>query len=509
MNIRLLVATCAAAALTAPASAQLSGQADVAGATPVLVNPDALSTGQLERIRRTLGVASTTKINSTGSEVWQIPDSNVRQAFATAARNQRLSLDYRGEDYRTLFLPVANADLSPATSQALQRVTQDPKFGNVQLVRLRAEEISDRMLKSGFGTADGLPTAGSLLVNVRPGVDILMQRKAIRESGDQLSWSGSAAAFTADAAPTPTIPSPTIPTGDATLVARGDKILGSIRVGADTYSVIPLNDGLHAVAKVNTDAFPPEHPPSSKPSSPVGDAPMADLPAVPSITGPAQVMIGVAFTQAAADAIAANLNVSPDHLAQVVIDLTNLGYQQSGIKSRVQLAGTQLIAGAEKPDYSTMVEAIVNPADGAFDPIHAWRKSVKADAVIMFVSLTAYCGMAADILTPASKAFATVNWSCAKDNLSFPHEFGHLLGARHNFEDDPTDRPFAYGHGYRVQWWRTVMAYPGGICGRCPRLNRWADPSQQYDGIAMGVAATSHDARLLEEMLPVFSAYSR
>lgn len=509
MKIFRLAATCAAVALTAPAGAQLSGQADVAGSTPMLVSPDALSTGQLERIRRTLGVSSTTKVGSSGSEIWQVPDSNLQQAFATAARSQRLSLDYRGEDYRTLFLPVANADLSPATSHALQKVTDNPKFSEVQLVRIRADDISDRMLKSGFGIADGLPGDGSLLVNVRPGKNILMQRKAIRETGDQMSWSGSAAAFAPNTVPTPINPTAFIPTGDATLVARGDKILGSIQVGADTYSVIPLNDGLHAIAKVNTDAFPPEHPPSSATTSAVGDAPMADLPPVLRVAGPANVMIGVAFTQAAADAISANLNVTPDHLAQVVIDLTNLGYQQSGITSRVQLAGTQLVAGAEKPDYSTMVDAIVNPADGAFDSVHSWRRSVKADAVIMFVSLSDYCGMAADILTPAAKAFATVNWSCAKDNLSFPHEFGHLLGARHNLEDDPTDRPFAYGHGYRVQWWRTVMAYPGGICGRCPRLNRWADPLQQYDGVAMGIAATSHDARLIEEMLPVFSAYVR
>ena len=499
-----ILTTAAATALTTislPALAQNSPQADIAGATPVVVTSDALSTSQLDRIKRTLGVQNATKINSTGSEVWQVPDSNLMEAFATAARNHRLSVDYRGDDYRSLFLPVADGDLGPATAQAFQKVQQNPKFSDVQLVRLRADGISDRMLTHGFGTAEGLPSPGSVLMKVRPGLDVVMERKAMTEAGDQLSWSGSVAAYDAGTSPSP------IPTGDATLVSRGDKILGTIQVGADTYSVIPLRDGLHVVAKVNQDAFPPEHPPMT--STPTGDAPMMTTPPVTAHPpAPAEVMIGVAFTQAAADAIRSNYNVEPDQLAEQVIALTNVGYQNSGITSRLKLAGTQLISGPEKPDFDSMVNAVVQPSDGAFDSIHVWRQAVKADAVLVLVSLDAYCGMAADIYTPAPKAYALVNWSCAKDNLSFPHEFGHLLGARHNPEDDPMDQPFAYAHGYRVQWWRTIMSYAGGICvAPCPRINRWSNPTQQYNGVALGTPDKSYDARLIEEMLPVFSGY--
>ena len=507
--MRLRAYAAVLAACSQPAMAQTGPQADLAGATPVVVAPEALSGAQLERIKRDLGVQSSSAIGATGSEIWQVPTANLGEAFAAARRNKKLTLDYRGDDYRELFLPVNDSDLGPAASQALERVRQNPRLSEVQVVRLRAEEISSRMLTSGFGTADGLPSAGSLLLKVRPGLDVVMQRKSLEEKGDQLSWSGSAAAYSADAPPTAAVP-PAITDGDATLVARGDKILGTIQVGTERYSVIPLSNGLHAVAKVNQDAFPPEHPPMPQGPAPAGDVPMMDLPAAAAAppSPPAEVMIGVAFTQAALNAIQANYNVTPDQLAEQVIALTNVGYQASGITSHLKLAGTQLIPGAEKPDFDSMVDAVVSPNDGAFDSVHAWRKSVKADAVLVLVALDAYCGMAADIYTPAPKAYALVNWSCAKDNLSFPHEFGHLLGARHNPEDDPSNQPFAYAHGHRVQWWRTVMSYAGGNClAPCPRINRWSNPTQQYNGVALGTPNVSHDARLLEEMLPVFSTY--
>jgi hypothetical protein len=341
-------------------------------------------------------------------------------------------------------------------------------------------------------------------MTVRPGLDIVMERKSMRESGEELSWSGTAAVYTAADAP-PSV----VPLGDATLVARGDKILGSIQVGTETYSVIPLSGGLHAVARVNQDAFPPEHPPQAATTpSPAGDAPLMNMLAVPRPTGPSEVMIGVAFTQAAADAIQANLHVTPDHLAAAVIDLTNVGYRDSRITSHLKLAGTQLITGAEIPGFDAMVAAVVKPNDGAFDAIHAWRQTVKADAVLVFVAMNEYCGMAADIHVPASKAFAIVNWDCALGNLSVPHEFGHLLGARHDPDTDPETRPFAYAHGFRYQaLWRTVMAYAGGTCGSCPRINRWASPTLQFNGVPMGTPDRNDDARLVEEMLPVFSTY--
>ncbi|MGG2334348.1 M12 family metallo-peptidase, partial [Salmonella enterica] len=72
----------------------------------------------------------------------------------------------------------------------------------------------------------------------------------------------------------------------------------------------------------------------------------------------------------------------------------------------------------------------------------------------------AYCGLA--WLTPgAASAYSSIVRSCAISNLSFPHEIGHNLGARHDRYVDPSSSTTAYNFGYvdtaaRV---RTIMAY--------------------------------------------------
>ena len=58
---RLLCAT-TLASLSIAAAAQDNAQADIAGSTPIVVAPDALSTGQLTEIKRALGVTSSTRI---------------------------------------------------------------------------------------------------------------------------------------------------------------------------------------------------------------------------------------------------------------------------------------------------------------------------------------------------------------------------------------------------------------------------------------------------------------
>ena len=296
-----------------------------------------------------------------------------------------------------------------------------------------------------------------------------------------------------------------LPAGDATLVVRDKAILGSVDVAGERFSIVPLGGGLHAIAKVDQAAFPAEHTPGAAPPSPapVRDAnPNADKP-VPA--GPLRV--GVAFTPEALSALAAR-NTDPDQFAQLAIDKTNAGFANSGIAGRVTLAGTTRLTGTEPPVFDDIVEAVAAPGDGLYDAVHGWRRSVRANVVMAVIGADDYCGMATGIHVSAAQAYAVVNLGCAVDNLSFPHELAHLLGARHDPDTDPTGSPFAYGHGYRhLNRFRTVMAYAGGTCGGCPRVNYWAGPNVLYQQVAMGNADVSNDARVIEEMIPVYSSY--
>ena len=112
-------------------------------------------------------------------------------------------------------------------------------------------------------------------------------------------------------------------------------------------------------------------------------------------------------------------------------------------------------------------------------------------------SLPGFIGLAPIPITTAV-AFAAVYWGCATGYYSFAHEIGHLQSARHDPSTDPSTSPYSYGHGYRYTGspdWRTIMAYdcPGG----CPRLNYWSSPLKLYNGVAMGTASQSDNARVL------------
>ena len=96
--------------------------------------------------------------------------------------------------------------------------------------------------------------------------------------------------------------------------------------------------------------------------------------------------------------------------------------------------------------------------------------------------------------------FTAVNHACAVANVSFAHELGHLLGARHNPEADPSTSPYPYGHGYQQPAgpWRTVMAYACATT-TCPRLEHWSNPNVSISGRPTGTAATHDNARVLNE----------
>ena len=197
---------------------------------------------------------------------------------------------------------------------------------------------------------------------------------------------------------------------------------------------------------------------------------------------------------------------------ELLIDLaiaeTNASFRNSNVWVEINLVDTMHVTynetaqGMSRP-YSRMVMELAARGDVYLRRVHTRRNREDADIVILIVDQDQSCGRAAAISAEAETAFAVVHWDCATGYYSFGHEIGHLLGARHNPESDPTDTPFSFGHGFRFEspgnGWRTVMSYD---CPNfeCPfRLPYWSSPLNVVSGTPAGDSNLRNNAQVWAE----------
>ena len=290
--------------------------------------------------------------------------------------------------------------------------------------------------------------------------------------------------------------------GTAVLTRRGQKILGSITDGSDRYWVEPLgDDGLHAVSKIDLSQIPPDEPPSF-------DALAARTPQTAARSGTrstvATIDVLLVYTRFA------RMNNPPiDQFLEFLIFEANKTYADNGVSQTLRLAGSLEIDyyEGEKP-----LEQVLEEFSSRQD-VQTRRANLSADVVILITGLRAnYCGIAKGIAVTAPDAYGIAQDLCARLNYTLPHEIGHLQGARHDPDHDPTQHPFPYGHGFRHTpatggQWRTIMGIfcPGNTC---PRLGLWSTPHRTFDGIPQGEASCCDNARVLNETAGVMADFA-
>jgi peptidyl-Asp metalloendopeptidase len=383
-----------------------------------------------------------------------------------------------------LFAPL-DSELSqrraPSLDPSFQALVQDPAAASLQLVRARADVLNEK--------------TSALTLNLAPGLDLHAQLvEAYRTESGNLVWSGIIA-DRADRADRGTAGAPLSadtlrfdPINTAMLVRSGDQITGNVHFEGVWYKIRPLRTGGHAIVEVDSRAFPPDHPPE------FDRAPTTRMPETsPLIKADTVIRVMVHYTSAAANASG---NISS--LIDLAVAETNQGYTNSGVLIDVVLAHKGSISYTESGNFSTDLARYRSTSDGYMDSIHTTRNSVAADVGVLIINNASYCGLASGIGSSASTAFAAVYWDCATGYYSFGHEIGHLQSARHDPATDPTNSPYAYGHGYQYLGspkWRTIMAY--ACTGGCTRLNYWSNPSRTYNGQPMGTTTRSDNTRVL------------
>lgn len=206
-----------------------------------------------------------------------------------------------------------------------------------------------------------------------------------------------------------------------------------------------------------------------------------------------RVRVLVAATPAAKKAIG-----DLDLRAQLAIEETNEGYENSGIDLELVLAGTMVDPSYVEPaNSSSILGDLRNKGDNKLEEVHYQRTLTNANIAVLLVKKYGFCGQGY-LKARAETAFSVVEASCSIGGYTFGHEIGHLLGATHDKSNTST-WAYSYGLGWQDPefLFRTVMAYN---CSKsCPRINYYSHATMQYNGKPMGNATEADNTRVLKE----------
>ncbi|MCB0191330.1 MAG: hypothetical protein KDJ65_05245 [Anaerolineae bacterium] len=177
------------------------------------------------------------------------------------------------------------------------------------------------------------------------------------------------------------------------------------------------------------------------------------------------------------------------------ISFTNEVLKRSGSSPRLRLVHTAEVNYAETGDKNTDLKRLLNPNDGYMDQVHTLRNRYSADVVSILVQYWAG-GIAAHgnrYVTTRADDFAFNLSSRAPESryFIFAHEFGHLMGANHDWYVDNRPQPYPYSHGYvdLVGKFITVMAYYDQCEDNnisCTRIFFYSNPGLKYNGRPIG-----------------------
>lgn len=283
-------------------------------------------------------------------------------------------------------------------------------------------------------------------------------------------------------------------------------VTGSVTAPDGVYQIRPQANGQHVIVKIDPSQLPPELPPLQ----PAAEARMLADSAPIASDSATRIDVMVVYTPAARAAVWGETQIR--NLIALAVTETNQSYANSGILHRLRLVHASEIAYSEAPSMQTDLVRLQATSDGYMDGVHALRNQYGADLVGLITVPTDACGVGylnTASATSAPWAFQVTAWNCATGNYTFGHEFGHNLGAHHDWFVAPHSNSALYNRGYYPpgKEWRTVMAYSNG-CSGCPRVQYWSNPEITHPGtgLAMGRPVGSFqptdNRRTLNEMAP-------
>jgi hypothetical protein len=288
--------------------------------------------------------------------------------------------------------------------------------------------------------------------------------------------------------------------GRVQLVENDGYIHAYIQIGGDLYRIETLEGG-HYIFKVDQSKVSDEACFNQEDLDRMAAKQQAkqpdDLHADKRITYSCNIRVLVLYTTAYANATA-----DPRGSIQGYMDYTNDARFNSNTDFNVELCYVEQTNYVETTDMYTDRNRFQASGDGFMDEVHALQEKYDADICHLMTNKSGHTGVAYVIdADNGDEAFCLTNKGNAESIYTFAHEMGHLLGCRHDTGADPTNTPYAFGHGFihvaaAPNGFRTLMAYATGCGGNCPRQLHWSNPDIDYMGTATGTTTTHDNARV-------------
>jgi hypothetical protein len=414
------------------------------------------------------------------AQVWIADSASLEDAqIALHSAGEQSFQALRG-DYRKLFHGVDAAGFDAPGREQLEAIINLPTTVSVHTTRVTIPPLQQLALFTGFAVEPGAADLGTIRLEIDESTTLVATRTGLEEyANGYIVWRGDVE---------------NDPGGNVMLVYEQDHVTGSVTTSDAIYEIRDLGNGQHAIVKQDPNRFPPDHdpdePPPPGPATSMyqpGDATLAALATEAVRTETARIDVLVVFTQEAAARVQAS-NRTKELFAFQSVQAANNTLVESGINAKLHLVGQQA-ALANPPDNSgdlpKDVERLADPFENGWLEVHELRRAAAADVVILVATKGGNCGRVRRIGGMAETAFAIVRYDCAPGYpYTFAHEIGHLLGARHDDDQETFPYPFGHGHVGGDYEWASVMG--NRVTCACRRQQIWSDRQRNYLGAAAG-----------------------